>query len=102
MSEAEVVSGSLLHAAHRQGRREEVVKEHVRNMFLSLHHHYHRLLMYGVEGRWEDNMGAGGGDGEEVHRDSFMAPRFPQQQRSDQRQPVGSQVTVLADEDRVE
>ncbi|CAI5486876.1 unnamed protein product [Closterium sp. Naga37s-1] len=81
---------SMLHILH-QGRREEVVEEHVRNMFLSLHHHYHRLLVNGVEGRGEDNVGAGGEDGEEGHRDSFMAPRFPQQQRSDQRQPVGSQ-----------
>ncbi|CAI5505552.1 unnamed protein product [Closterium sp. Naga37s-1] len=65
MSEAEVVLGSLLHAAHHHGRREEAVREHVRNMFLSLRHRYHRLLVYGVDAEGEDGEERGERDGGE-------------------------------------
>ncbi|CAI5520124.1 unnamed protein product [Closterium sp. Naga37s-1] len=104
MSEAEVVSGSLLHAAHRHGRREEAVREHVRNMFLSLRHRYHRLLVYGVDAEGEDGEERGerdggergGGDGEERVDDSFGDPRLPRQHGRGQQQPLAPQLRSSA------
>ncbi|CAI6011244.1 unnamed protein product [Closterium sp. NIES-65] len=100
MSEAEVVSGSLLHAAHRHGRREESVREHVRNMFLSLRQRYHRLLVYGVDAEGEDGEERGereggergGDDGEKRVDDSFRDPRLPRQHGRGQKQPLAPQV----------
>ncbi|GJP43350.1 hypothetical protein CLOM_g2824 [Closterium sp. NIES-68] len=85
MSEAEVVSGSLLHVAHRGGRRDEAVREHMRNMFVNLRQHYHRVLVYGAEHGGEDN--------EDDHTDSSLPSRFPQRHPREPRQQLASPVS---------
>ncbi|CAI5989845.1 unnamed protein product [Closterium sp. NIES-65] len=92
MTEAEVATGSMLQASHRNGRKDDAVREQVRNMFSNLHRHYHRLLVCGAK--------HGGEEDDDVDDDSsdasFPAARTKQQQqKKDPRLRVTPKVNVV-------
>ncbi|CAI5957445.1 unnamed protein product [Closterium sp. NIES-64] len=84
MTEAEVASGSMLQAAQHSGRKDDAVREHVRNMYVNLRRHYHRLLVCRAEnGRGEDDDDDDDNNSTDA---SSPAPRTKQQQQRRQQQ----------------
>ncbi|CAI7774298.1 unnamed protein product [Closterium sp. NIES-54] len=89
MTEAEVASGSMLQAAQHNGRKDDAVREHVRNMYVNLRRHYHRLLVCGADhGRGEDD-----DDDDDSSDTSSPAARTKQQQRRQQQKDPRLRVT---------
>ncbi|CAI5505270.1 unnamed protein product [Closterium sp. Naga37s-1] len=90
MTEAEVASGSVLQATQHSGRKDDAVREHVRNMYVNLRRHYHRLLVCGAEhGRGEDD----DDDDDNSTDTSSPAARTKQQQRRQQQKDPRLRVT---------